>query len=203
MIAWVAAALAAEPPLVDAHVVIPMLQVELKYSTSDNFLHEDVYGDFATCQLREDAAAMLSAADMGLRAAHPDLRLHAYDCARPHHVQEQMWVVVKGTPQQGYVADPASGSIHNYGCAIDLSLADAAGAPLDMGTPFDFFGQAAQPRHERELLQSGTLTGAQVANRLILREAMLRAGFLPLENEWWHFDCAPAAEVRRRYSMIP
>ena len=146
---------------------------------------------------------MLAAADAGLRAAHPELRLHAYDCARPHEVQEQMWAVVKGTDQQGYVADPAAGSIHNFGCAIDLTLADSGGAPLDMGTPFDVFGEAAQPRRERDLLIRGTLTGAQVANRLLLREAMLRAGFLPLDHEWWHFDCAPSAEARRRYTMIP
>ncbi|MDP2315580.1 MAG: M15 family metallopeptidase [Pseudomonadota bacterium] len=201
-----AGAAPADPlPLVDAASVVPGLQVELKYSTTDNFLGRDVYGDLAVCRLQAEAAEMLRAASEALRGARPDLRLRAYDCARPHSVQVAMWAIVEGTPQQGYVADPTSavGSIHNYGCAIDLTVATAAGVPLDMGTPFDFFGNAAQPRHERAHLLDRILTGAQVANRLVLREAMVRAGFLPLEHEWWHFDCASGTEARRRYAKIP
>lgn len=202
-------ALATEPAprdqVVDAASLVPDLQVEIKYSTPDNFLHRDVYGALEVCILQQDAAEMLAAAATALRAAHPELRLHVYDCARPYRVQLAMWALVKGTPQQGYVADPTNGgsSVHNHGCAVDLTLATAGGAPLDMGTPFDHFGVEAQPRAERELLLAGTLTHTQVANRLILREAMLRAGFYPLDNEWWHFDCAPPAEARTRYPRLP
>lgn len=205
MILVVLGALAADPALVDAATVVPGLQVALAYSTADNFLGRDVYGSLETCRLQAEAAARLARAAEGLRAARPDLHLLALDCARPHSVQEQMWAIVKGTPQQAYVADPttAVGSVHNYGCAVDLTLATADGAQVDMGTPFDFFGEAAQPRKERELLLAGTLSHAQVANRLVLREAMLRAGFYPLEHEWWHFDCLPGAEARRRYPRIP
>lgn len=201
--------LAAAPPVrdevVDAAAVVPELQVELKYSTPDNFLGRDVYGALEVCILQRDAAEMLAAAATALRAAHPDLRLHVYDCARPYRVQLAMWQLVKGTPQQGYVADPTTGgsSVHNHGCAVDLTVATAAGVPLDMGTPFDHFGVEAQPRAERELLLAGKLSHLQIANRLILREAMLRAGFYPLDNEWWHFDCAPAAVARQRYPRLP
>lgn len=200
------ASLAADAPqLVDAATVVPGLQVSLAYSTPDNFLGRDVYGELETCRLQSDAARMLAAAATSLAATRPELRLRALDCARPLAVQEQMWAIVKGTPQQGYVADPttAVGSVHNYGCAIDLTLAGADGRELDMGTPFDFFGEAAQPRKERELLLAGKLTHEQVANRLVLREVMVRAGFHPLDHEWWHFDCLPGPEARKRYPRIP
>ena len=173
----------------------------LAYSTADNFLGRDVYGELERCWLQTDAALMLKNAAENLAKTRPGLRLLAYDCARPLAVQVQMWAVVKGTPQQGYVADPAVGSVHNLGCAVDLTLADAAG-PLDMGTPFDFFGEAAEPRAERKLLLSAALSPAQVANRLILRETMVRAGFYPLDHEWWHFDCAPGAAARQRYPQL-
>ncbi len=189
--------------LVDATTLVPELQVELRYSTADNFLGRDVYGDRTTCELQRDAAAMLATADRALRSAHPTLRLHAWDCARPHSVQLAMWEIVKGTSKQGYVADPAGGSIHNHGCAVDLTLATMDGAPVDMGTAFDHFGPEAEPRRERELLLAGTLTHAQVANRLILREVMVGAGFYPLDHEWWHFDCAAGAVARKRYPRVP
>lgn len=200
---------AAEPPaappvpgLVDATTVVPALQVELRYSTPDNFLGKDVYGDLEACRLQGPAAQKLAEADRLLRATHPELRLHAWDCARPHAVQVAMWAIVKGTPQQGYVADPARGSVHNFGCAVDLTVATEAGVPIDMGTPFDHFGIEAQPRHEAELVAAGKLSEAQVANRRILRDAMTGAGFLAIPNEWWHFDCLPAAEARARFPMV-
>lgn len=72
-----------------------------------------------------------------------------------------------------------------------LTLAGPDDRPLDMGTPFNDFGEAAQPRAQ------------QVANRLVLRGVVVRAGLYPLDHEWWHFDCAPRAEARRRYPRIP
>ena len=194
---------AAPTTLVDARTAVPELQVDLRYSTTNNFLGRDVYGDRTVCELQNDAVTMLGVADRALRASHPELRLHAWDCARPHSVQVAMWDIVKGTSKQGYVADPAGGSIHNFGCAIDLTLATTAGAVLDMGTPFDHFGPEAEPRREREMLVAGTLTATQYANRLVLREVMVRAGFLPLEHEWWHFDCATGPVARKRYPMTP
>jgi D-alanyl-D-alanine dipeptidase len=137
------------------------------------------------------------------RALPPDLRLHAWDCARPRHVQAAMWKIVEGTPQQPYVANPAAGSIHNFGCAVDLTLASADGTPLDMGTPFDHFGPEAEPRREAEMLKAGRLTPGQVAHRHVLRDAMVKAGFRPLGNEWWHFDCAAPAQVRKSYPILP
>ncbi len=193
------------PGLVDAATKVDGLKVELKYSTADNFLKKDVYGDLEQCYLQSVAADMLAKAAKALEAMRPDLHLLAYDCVRPVSVQRQMWAVVKGTPQQGYVANPntKTGSIHNYGCAVDLTIADKDGKPLDMGTPFDFFGLAAQPRHEFKLLAAGKLTHAQWANRLLLREVMVRAGFIPIASEWWHFNCAPNHVARKKFKKVP
>jgi D-alanyl-D-alanine dipeptidase len=199
----VRARITAVPGLVDAATIVLELQVDLRYATSDNFLHEPIYGDLRQCFLNRDAATMLATAQSALRDAHPELRLRVYDCARPQFVQEQMWKLVAGTPEQGYVADPARRSIHNFGCAVDLTVADVKGQALDMGTPYDFFGDLAGPSHEERFLAEGRLTPTQVANRLILRDAMTQAKWRTIGNEWWHFDCAPQKDARRRYPPIP
>lgn len=192
------------PGLVDVTSVAPV-RVELKYGTADNFMHKDVYGGLKRCFLVDDAANMLQQAYSLLHAAHPTWTFVMYDCARPRRVQLIMWDVVKGTPQQGYVANPHTppGSIHNTGCAVDLSVWDTAtNTAVDMGTPYDFFGKKAHPAKEVELWKSGELTSTQLANRLALREAMLRAGWRILGHEWWHFDCAAGGVARKRYPVI-
>jgi D-alanyl-D-alanine dipeptidase len=191
--------------LTDVTQLIPDAQVELKYATTDNFMRRDVYGGLKRCFLVDDAARMLADARAVLKERAPELTFVLYDCARPRRVQLVMWDVVKGTKEQGYVANPHKppGSIHNLGCAVDMSLWDAKGnAAVDMGTPYDFFGRAAEPRHEVDLWKTGVLTSAQLANRLLLREVMLRAGFRILGHEWWHFDCAPSDRARKKYPLI-
>jgi D-alanyl-D-alanine dipeptidase len=195
---------AAAPGVVDVGGVVPNLLVELKYATTDNFLKKNVYGSLSRCFLQTEAARMLADAARWLERRDNNLRLLAYDCLRPRRVQRMMWEEVKGTPQQGYVADPNSktGSIHNYGCAIDLTLASSDGRALDMGTPFDHFGVEAQPRHEIKMVADGRLSKDALANRLLLREVMVRAGFQPIANEWWHFNCASASQTRKRYKIV-
>ncbi len=194
----------AKSGLVDVKVHAPTAQVALAYSTTDNFLGADVYGDLDTCYLNPDAARMVGEAAKLLAKRAPELRLHIYDCVRPLSVQRAMWKIVKGTKQRAYVANPNKKvkSLHNYGCAVDLTLATADGKPIDMGTPFDHFGVEAEPRREAELLEAGTLSSTQVSNRLILRRAMVDAGFLPLANEWWHFACATGKKARSTYSVV-
>lgn len=193
------------PGLVDVGATLPV-RVELKYGTTDNFMGRDVYGGLKRCFLVDDAVRMLGEALVHLQRGHPDWTFVMYDCARPRRVQLIMWDVVKGTKQQGYVANPHTlpGSIHNTGCAVDLSVWDTTtNSAVDMGTPYDFFGRAAHPSKESELWKAGELTSAQWANRLALREAMLRAGFRPLGHEWWHFDCADGKTARQKYPVIP
>lgn len=190
--------------LVDAASLVPGLHVELKYATADNFLGRNVYGDLCQCYLQPQAARKLARAQQLLAAERPGFRLHVYDCARPRHVQIEMWARVKGTGKEPYVANPygRTGSIHNYGGAVDLTVDDAHGKPLDMGTPFDFFGDLAHIDAEQALVQRGRLTTAQVANRQLLRRVMTGAGFLTLREEWWHFNSLSPAETRRRYRII-
>jgi zinc D-Ala-D-Ala dipeptidase len=205
LLLWAAAQAAPAVPLVDVTTTLPV-RVELKYATTDNFMHRNVYGDWRKCLLVPDAHRMLEVAHAILLERQKNLTFVMYDCARPRSVQLMMWDVVKGTPQQGYVADPHSktGSMHNTGCAVDISLFDVEkNAPLDMGTPYDFFGKQAEPRHEHEQWKAGQLTAEAWANRLLLREVMLRAGFRPLGHEWWHFDCADGKTARRKYAVIP
>jgi D-alanyl-D-alanine dipeptidase len=188
--------------LVDIQEVCPEIRVDLKYSSTDNFVHQDVYGDLDKCFLQKEAAAKLAAAQGKLVELKPGWRLLVFDGARPRRVQARFFAIVKGTPQQQYVADPARGSIHNYGAAVDLTIIDPDGRELDMGTPFDFFGELAQPKLESAFLAQGKLTRKQIDNRLLLRNVMTSAGFLTISNEWWHFDAFPPKEVRARYKII-
>lgn len=178
------------------------IRVDLKYSTEDNFLRSDVYGDICDCYLRKDAAENLVKAQQLLRQKHPGYSLLLLDCSRPRRVQHAMWEIVKGTGKQRYVANPSGGSIHNYGAAVDLTIVDSAGNELDMGTPFDFFGPRAQPRHEDSLSRIGKLTSLQIKNRHLLREVMNKAGFRGIMSEWWHFESATIGECRKRYRII-
>jgi len=188
--------------LVDIHSLAPDILVELKYSTRDNFLNSDTYGALETCYLQKEAANKLRIAQGLLQEINPELTLLVFDGARPRSVQREMWALVVGTPQQEYVANPDRGSVHNYGCAVDLTIADSAGTVLDMGTPFDFFGELAQPRYEQRFLDSGKLTRQQVQNRDLLRKVMTQAGFKGIRNEWWHFNAVPVKEARSKYGIV-
>jgi D-alanyl-D-alanine dipeptidase len=188
--------------LVDVQQVCGDIRVELRYSTEDNFLHKDVYGDLGRCFLLKEAAAKLGAAQKALAALKPGWRLKVWDGARPRRIQAAMWAIVKGTAQQAFVANPETGSIHNYGAAVDLTLEDEKGRELDMGTPYDFFGDKAQPRLEDDLVKKGQLTPEQVQNRRLLRKVMIDAGFIAISSEWWHFDAFPKEDVRKRFKII-
>ncbi|MEM9983659.1 MAG: M15 family metallopeptidase [Bacteroidota bacterium] len=177
--------------------------VRMMYSTDDNFLNEDVYGDYDLCYLQPEVAAKLVKADSLLQSQHPDLRLIVFDCVRPRSVQYQMWEIVKGTDQQNYVAPPGgSGSMHNYGAAVDLGLYHVDTGIVDMGTPFDFFGPLAQPRFEIQFLRSGKLSQAQINHRAMLRIAMKGAGFQGILSEWWHFIGFDRSVVRKKYQIV-
>ncbi|WP_027367495.1 M15 family metallopeptidase [Desulfocurvibacter africanus] len=188
--------------LIDVQTTDPLLLVDLKYARSDNFMGENVYGDLRKCYLHPEPALMLKEAHARLHDRNPDLVLLLLDGVRPRSVQQRMWEMVKNTPMQPYVANPARGSMHNYGAAVDVTIARADGTPLDMGTRVDHFGMLAQPREEQRFLREGMLSPEQVANREILRNAMLEAGFQPLAIEWWHFNAFDKDTTRRRYAII-
>ena len=166
--------------LVEARARVPGLVVELRYATEDNFLGRAVYPEGARCLLLPGVVERLVRV-AGALEAH-GFHLKAWDCYRPIHVQWAMWKLV---PRKGYVADPRTGSNHNRGGAVDVTLVTLDGAPVEMPTPFDTFGPAAH--------HGSTAGTAQArANRETLRQAMVDAGFRPNRMEWWHYD-APEA----------
>ncbi|MBN2401751.1 MAG: M15 family metallopeptidase [Spirochaetes bacterium] len=191
-----------EQGLVDIQSIDPSIQVDLKYSSKDNFLGEDVYGDLNNCYLQKEVAVKLMNAQKYLRQIRPGYSLLIYDGVRPRRIQYRMWDIVKDTDKQKYVANPKTGSIHNYGCAVDLTIVDENGRVLDMGTPFDYFDDLAQPRYEKKFLKEGKLTEAQIKNRELLREVMQKAGFEGILSEWWHFNGYAKEYVKKHYKII-
>ncbi|MFT4030963.1 MAG: M15 family metallopeptidase [Siphonobacter sp.] len=191
--------------LVDIQQVDPTLLVDLKYSTPDNFMHKDVYGCITHCFLQPLAAEKLKKAHDWLKKTYPAYRLLVYDGARSRKVQWKLW---EALPQyapkyrENYVANPRKGSIHNYGCAVDLTIATKDGKALDMGTPFDFFGSEAYPRKEAEMLRQGKITAKHIANREILRKAMEAGGFMGITSEWWHFNAMSLAQAKVKYGIV-
>ncbi len=180
----------------------PQLAIDLKYASSDNFVGQNLYGTFNRAYLHKITAQMLSQAEKNLAKSHPKLKLIILDALRPRSVQFLLWEKVKGTDQEQYVANPTSGSIHNYGFAIDLSLIDETGKQLDMGTPYDDFSPLSQPQLENRYLQEGKLTQVHLKNRKLLRAVMESAGFTQLPIEWWHFDALSRTQVRSQYKIV-
>ncbi|KAA0991550.1 M15 family metallopeptidase [Dyadobacter aurulentus] len=193
--------------LVNIRQVDPGILVELKYSTTDNFLKKDIYGDLDRAYLQPEMAKRLAKANAMLAKEKPGYKLLVYDAARPNSAQYALWdalddLKIPAGKKTMYVADPKIGSNHNFGCAIDLTVADENGKPLDMGTKFDFFGPLAYPRSEQEMLKKGKLTTKQIENRQLLRKVMVQAGFRVNTTEWWHFDGMSKSQARAKYGMI-
>ncbi|KAA6439957.1 M15 family metallopeptidase [Dyadobacter flavalbus] len=196
-----------EQGLVNIQVIDPDIKVELKYSTTDNFIGKDVYGNLENAYLQPEMAQRLKKANTLLKQSHPGYKLLVYDAARPNSVQYDLWnaldnLKIPAKSKTQYVADPKIGSNHNFGCAVDLTVADEKGIPLDMGTKFDFFGPLAYPRSEQEMLKKGKLSQKQIDNRKILRLVMTQAGFKTNPTEWWHFDGMSKSAARAKYGMI-
>lgn len=148
---------------------------EMKYATDDNFLKSKVY-DCAECFLRyKTVKKLIEANQKFLKLGY---RIKIFDCYRPLDVQKKMWKLV---PNPTYVADPAKGSIHNRGGAVDLTLVDSTGKQVDMGTSFDHFG--IESAHD----YSGVSEAVKV-NRALLKSVMESCQFLSFSSEWWHYN---------------
>ncbi|HUL57711.1 MAG TPA: M15 family metallopeptidase [Anaeromyxobacteraceae bacterium] len=172
--------LSGAPSLVDVSARIPDAVLDLRYATPHNFLGRAVYPAGARCLLEAPVADRLARAAAHLR--EQGLRLVLWDCYRPLSVQREMWKLV---PRPGYVADPAKGSNHNRGAAVDVSLAGPDGGPVPLPTEFDTFSAAAHARAK-------DVPDPARKNRDRLRAAMEAEGFRVNPMEWWHFD-APEA----------
>jgi D-alanyl-D-alanine dipeptidase len=178
----------------------PNLKLDKRYASINNFCGEIVDTDKYSCTLHPIAAEKLRKACEILAKEEPGWKFVVYDAFRPLSVQRKLYAHVKGTPKAHYVAYPSYG-IHCYGFAIDLSLLDDQGKPVDMGTAFDDFSKLSEPRYEGTFLQTGKLLKEQYANRLLLRRIMKQAGFHQLQREWWHYEALPEKIVRAKYQQ--
>lgn len=184
--------------LVDVQVLDPSICVHLVYATADNFLGQVLYADLRRALLLPAMAEKVAAAQQALRSERPDLTLLILDAARPLSVQQKMFHQVAGTPKNIYVANPRHGpGMHNYGAAVDVTLADSLGRPLPMGSQFDHFGAESHIDCEEHLLASGKITQEEYDNRRLLRRVMCEQGLLTLRSEWWHFNLMPTRRARQ------
>jgi D-alanyl-D-alanine dipeptidase len=181
---------------------LPGVAVDLRYASDNNFVGRNLYGSHDLAWLHVHAAQGVAQSVEWLRGHHATLTLAVLDALRPHRVQVELWDFLEGTPLRQYLADPARGSIHSFGMAVDVTLLDADGRELDMGTAFDALSVESHPQHESEHLRSGALRPIHIANRDILRAAMTRGGFRGISSEWWHFDHGDRERVRRDYLRV-
>ncbi len=178
------------------------IQVDLRFSSENNPLKKDAYGDFCNCYMQKKAAEKLAIAQKELQKLKPGYTLLTYDCLRLRSFQRKIFALVQGTKYQKYVANPHSGSMHNYGCAVDISIVNEKGKELDMGTEYCHFGDLAQPRYEKKFLKIGKLNKKQIRNRELLRKIMKKAGFTGIHIEWWHFNAFAKEYIRKTYTII-
>lgn len=164
----------AEKRLVDlASLGIPL---DIRYATPNNFMKQTLY-PVAKAYLRAPAATALASVQRDLAAR--GLGIKVFDGYRPYRVTVAMWEPIRNPD---YVADPAKGSRHNRGAAVDLTLIDLkTGNELAMPTPYDDFTSRAAHAFD-------DLPDDVRANRALLREVMEKHGFEPLPSEWWHYD---------------
>ncbi len=150
--------------------------IDMKYASDDNFMKQKVY-ECQDCYLRYKTIKRLIAANKDF--LKDGYRIKIFDCYRPLDIQKKMWEIV---PNADYVADPKRGSVHNRGGAVDVTLVDVnTGNELDMGTTFDFFGEAASHKYEN-------LSDEVKKNRAYLKKIMLKHTFRSFDSEWWHYN---------------
>lgn len=195
-------AAADSPPLPDGFVdlqeFIPSLRLELRYCSDNNFTGRPVDGYLKPRGIatREAAAALKKVQDELLPFG---LGIKVFDAYRPQRAVDSFvkWaenredtlakaryypdVAKRDLFREGYIADRSS---HSRGSTVDLTIIElSSGAELDMGSPFDFFGPISWP-------DSTLVSPSQRANRLLLRTLMVKHGFNPYAQEWWHFTLA-------------
>jgi D-alanyl-D-alanine dipeptidase len=174
--------------LVELVTLDPSIRLDIRYATTNNFLHRPVYGQ-ARAFLQRPAAEALVRAQAALRPRGYSLLV--FDGYRPWSVTKVFWEAA--TPEQraiGFVANPAEGSKHNRGCAVDLTLAElSTGREVPMPSAYDEFSERAFSTYPGGSAESRKL-------RDLLRSTMEAEGFTVLKEEWWHFDFKNWREYR-------
>lgn len=167
-----------EADLVELVTLDKTIKLDIRYARTDNFVGKVVYPE-ARAFLQKPAAKALLRVHKKLKKRN--LGLVIFDGYRPWSVTKLFWEV---TPEdkRKFVADPKTGSKHNRGCAVDLSMFDLkTGKLVEMPTDYDDFTDKASPNYEGA-------AETQKKNRDLLRRMMEAEGFIVNPNEWWHFD---------------
>ncbi len=167
-----------QPELVELATLDPLLHLDIRYASTNNFLGTPVYSQ-ARAFLQRPAAEALVRVLGKLQPLGYGLLIH--DAYRPWYVTKIFW---EATPPEGkiFVADPAQGSRHNRGCAVDLTLYElATGKPVPMPGTYDEMSPRSFPTYPGG-------TSLQRWHRELLRVAMTSEGYTVYETEWWHFD---------------
>lgn len=162
--------------MIELHSLIPNLLYDLKYATTENFTGKQLYTTGTKTYLRLPAAKALAQVQQELNIMGYGLKI--FDAYRPYSVTQKMWALIQ---DERYVANPAKGSGHNRGLAVDVTIVDLkTGKELPMGTGFDNFTDTAHQSFKN-------LPAAILQNRELLTQTMRKQGFQPLTTEWWHF----------------
>jgi D-alanyl-D-alanine dipeptidase len=174
--------------MVELKTVMPNLKYDLRYATTNNFMHRMMYPENTTVTfLRLPAAVALQKVEQELNSK--GLGLKIFDAYRPYSVTVKFWELIK---DERYVANPAKGSGHNRGIAVDLTIINLkTGQELNMGTGFDNFTDTAHQTFTN-------LPETILQNRNLLRTTMEKYGFKMFDTEWWHYFLA----YRDRFEVL-
>lgn len=166
-----------EDQLIELKEIIPYLRYDLKYASNQNFTGKRVYPkNTQSTYLVKEAAQSLKNIAKELEAKN--LGLLIWDAYRPYRATVKFWKMIH---DERYVANPAKGSGHNRGIAVDLTLYEiSTGELLEMPTGFDNFSDTAH--HDYMMLAE-----KKIMNRQLLKNTMEKHGFKSLETEWWHY----------------
>jgi zinc D-Ala-D-Ala dipeptidase len=172
------------PDLVELQALDPTINLDIRYATTNNIAGRAVYTE-ARAFLQRPAAEALVRVHRSLKPT--GLGLVVFDGYRPWRITKLFWQVTRPSLHE-FVADPAKGSMHNRGCAVDVSLYDlTSGDEVNMPSDYDEMSPRAAPDY------SGGSAQAR-ARRDLLRAAMQHEGFAVEANEWWHFDYKDASQ---------
>jgi zinc D-Ala-D-Ala dipeptidase len=165
--------------LVELIKLDPDIKLDIRYATPNNFTGMALYDQPRAFLVRAAAEALIR---VQARAKAVGFGLTIFDGYRPLSVTKKLWDATPPGPKRNYVANPAKGSRHNRGCAVDLSLHDLkTGALVEMPSGYDDFSLRAH----RDFMNASSVA---IANRERLERHMEVEGFRGMSNEWWHFD---------------
>ena len=190
--------------LINVSTIDPTIQIDLVNSDPDkNFFRENFYKGLRTAYLQREVAVKLAKAQEILKSKHPFYSLQVLDAARPRSVSQAMYDKMKGTKFERFVADPAKGSMHNYGIAVDITIVDDTGEELDMGiTPFR--RSTVRLYWEYALKKLGKqLSPEQKSNRQLLSETIETGRIFTAEPlNGGIFNGMEKALARKKYTII-